>query len=198
MPRAKSKKSEVTRQKLMQAAHRLFREKGFEATSVREITEAANVSKGTFYLYFETKFDVLKAYCMPFINGFQSIAQTIQAADVTQYPRHIEMIIDSIIREMENNEGSMLLLHSEEISRIMAGTGVIEIFEKTFVAPVAAYIDRGVEAGLFCRVNSRLYARIIIMLCHQALESAAMYGYPGDIDEVRNVLCESIMRMLKP
>lgn len=75
MPKAKSIKSEQTRQSLLVAAHRLFHEKGFEGTAVREITEAAGVSKGTFYLYFETKFDILKAYSKEFLVRFSAVVQ---------------------------------------------------------------------------------------------------------------------------
>src|SRR3954463_2105524 len=47
------------REKGVRAAVRLFAEKGFEATSVREIVEAAGVTKGGLYHYFESKGDLL-------------------------------------------------------------------------------------------------------------------------------------------
>lgn len=46
---SKIKKSEATKLRIVQAAQRLFQKKGFEATSVREIVEAAGCAKGTFY-----------------------------------------------------------------------------------------------------------------------------------------------------
>jgi AcrR family transcriptional regulator len=45
-----------TRQVLQQAFIDSVRDKGFAATSVQEITERANVNRGTFYLHFEDKF----------------------------------------------------------------------------------------------------------------------------------------------
>lgn len=44
-----------TRQVLQQAFIESVRDKGFAATSVQEITERANVNRGTFYLHFEDK-----------------------------------------------------------------------------------------------------------------------------------------------
>lgn len=48
-----------TRNALMRAALELFRAKGFDATTIEEITEAADVSPRTFFHHFETKEEVL-------------------------------------------------------------------------------------------------------------------------------------------
>ena len=48
-----------TRNKIILAAKKLFDREGFEATSVDQIVKAADVAKGTFYQYYETKVDVL-------------------------------------------------------------------------------------------------------------------------------------------
>jgi AcrR family transcriptional regulator len=54
------KKSE-TRQALRDAAHRLFAEKGFSQTTIDDIAEAANVSRRTFFRYYDSKDDLLRS-----------------------------------------------------------------------------------------------------------------------------------------
>lgn len=44
-----------TRQQLLDAAEQVFGEKGFEQSSIAEITQRAKVALGTFYVYFENK-----------------------------------------------------------------------------------------------------------------------------------------------
>lgn len=47
-----------TQQQLLDAARTIFAERGYQATSVAAITDAASTAHGTFYLYFRNKEDV--------------------------------------------------------------------------------------------------------------------------------------------
>jgi AcrR family transcriptional regulator len=62
-----------TRARLYRAALDLFAERGFMETTVENITEAADVGKGTFFNYFPTKEHVLAAY------GAERVARVEQA-----------------------------------------------------------------------------------------------------------------------
>ena len=56
----KTRKAQATRQRQLKAAEALFAEKGFFATSIVDITQAANVALGTFYLYFPSKLAIFQ------------------------------------------------------------------------------------------------------------------------------------------
>ena len=49
----------MTRQRLIAEARRLFRERGYAATSLEQIAEAAGVTKGAIYGHFSSKEDLL-------------------------------------------------------------------------------------------------------------------------------------------
>ena len=51
-----------TRERLFQAALKLFADRGYQQTTVEAITEAADVGKGTFFNYFPTKEHVLATF----------------------------------------------------------------------------------------------------------------------------------------
>ncbi len=55
----RERKKAKTKALLQQHALRLFKEQGYEATTVEQITEAAEVSPSTFFRYFPTKEDVV-------------------------------------------------------------------------------------------------------------------------------------------
>lgn len=59
---AKKSKGESTRSIILETALRLFRERGFEETTMRLIAEEADVSLGNAYYYFKSKDDLVHAF----------------------------------------------------------------------------------------------------------------------------------------
>lgn len=55
----RERKKEETRERIFKEAIRLFRDRGFEKTTIDDITERADVAKGTFFNYFPRKESVL-------------------------------------------------------------------------------------------------------------------------------------------
>lgn len=58
-PSLRERKKAQTRAAIQSHALRLFREQGYDATTIEQIIEAANVSETTFFRYFPTKEDVV-------------------------------------------------------------------------------------------------------------------------------------------
>jgi AcrR family transcriptional regulator len=56
----RERKKDEPRRALREAAHRLFAEKGFAQTTIDDITEAADVSRRTFFRYYDSKEDLLR------------------------------------------------------------------------------------------------------------------------------------------
>ncbi|WP_161965803.1 TetR/AcrR family transcriptional regulator [Steroidobacter cummioxidans] len=68
--RPRTKPAELRREELLDAAQQLFVDKGIGATSIDDIASAAEVAKGTFYLYFPSKEALLHALQERFVAGF--------------------------------------------------------------------------------------------------------------------------------
>ncbi|GAC1636095.1 MAG: TetR/AcrR family transcriptional regulator [Candidatus Acidiferrum sp.] len=61
-PSRRERRSADIRERLFRSALKLFAQKGFAETTVEDITEAADVGKGTFFNYFPSKDHILLAF----------------------------------------------------------------------------------------------------------------------------------------
>ena len=59
------------KQQVIQNAHQLFIEKGYQATSIQDILDRSGISKGTFYNYFSSKSELLKAVFISVNKDFE-------------------------------------------------------------------------------------------------------------------------------
>lgn len=56
----KTKKGQDTLNRILEETERLFSQKGYYHTSIKDITDAAEVGTGTFYIYFDSKLSLYK------------------------------------------------------------------------------------------------------------------------------------------
>lgn len=92
-------RGERTRRKIREAANHLFLADGFHATTVDSIVEAAGVSKGTFYLHFERKEDLLLEYGS---TRLQRIREALPDLLVDRtFAEAVDTLLDLVVRGKE-------------------------------------------------------------------------------------------------
>lgn len=93
------------RQSLLDAAYALFTEKGVAKTSVDEIVRGANVAKGTFYLYFHDK-DQLLGQLVYNISA-QVLEEAYEWLDERRTPDFVEnvlLLLDYVVEYFKRNK----------------------------------------------------------------------------------------------
>lgn len=83
----RERKKRETRLSLMEAALRLFGENGYDATTVKDITDAAGVAKGTFFNYFETKEAILPAIAAHRLEQLDAVLTSREEAPASPVAR---------------------------------------------------------------------------------------------------------------
>ena len=72
-PRATTPKAEETRERILDAALTLFREQGFDETTMRDIATKANVATGAAYYYFRSKEELVMAFYVRSANEAREV-----------------------------------------------------------------------------------------------------------------------------
>ncbi len=79
MPEPKNKRAEI-----QEAAARLFRDKGYAATSMRDLARAVDIKASSIYNHFESKEDILRQICFDnahrFLEGLQEVERAEDSA----------------------------------------------------------------------------------------------------------------------
>ena len=150
-----------TKAKLLQSAKELFSEKGYHQTTVDDIVQKAQVSKGAFYFYYKSKEEIMKALVLDMsdrmignlekrVNEGLSVDETLKLC-VSEF---LEMFYED--RHIAYIFFFELLGTSEEFRRLH--------FEKTArVRELLLHlVKRGIEKGEIKRVNHEVVVCLLM------------------------------------
>ncbi|SAI39775.1 TetR family transcriptional regulator [Bordetella ansorpii] len=164
--RPRTKPAETRRGELMDAALALFLDKGFDGASVDEIVNRADVAKGTFYLYFKTKDDVLQALRERFVEQFLACLEDAVAGCAAddwagRLDAWIEAGIALYLKEFALHD---LVFHEFRPSHRHARN------DNVVIAHLARLIEGGVRAGAWRSRNPRQTAAMVFSAVHGAVD----------------------------
>jgi AcrR family transcriptional regulator len=95
----RQEKKEEQRQAILDVALQLFREQGFGATRVQDVTERLRISEGTFFNYFPTKGAVLDAAAADLLDR----ATVLLHHDVADHDRAVLERLEELVRDFAAN-----------------------------------------------------------------------------------------------
>jgi AcrR family transcriptional regulator len=81
-----------TRNKLLEAASRVFAEKGLDSATIADITNGADVGKGTFYYHFKDKNGVISELIKGVLGELDAAIES-KCADIRDLPELLDTII---------------------------------------------------------------------------------------------------------
>src|SRR5271157_4035706 len=107
-----SKDPTVRKQELVMAACELIKEKGFEQVSVSDIVKKVGVAQGTFYYYFQTKYDILDAVIDHYMEDAIGHIQLIEADSSLNALEKLRIIINYSLKVGVYGKNFIEFLHS--------------------------------------------------------------------------------------
>ncbi|MBU0516779.1 MAG: TetR/AcrR family transcriptional regulator [Proteobacteria bacterium] len=152
-------KGQSTRATLIEAAHEVFREKGYYRASVSEIARRRSLAQGTFYQYFKNKEQVFLELNDQIISRFWRLARAV--------PEKLEF------RLALRGEVELLLDHTREnfaFHRILGESELIDRVTVSYYEAIARQIRdffrRQAQAGHIRPIDPNLLAYALIGICY--------------------------------
>jgi len=139
------KKPEERRLELVEAARRVFREKGYSAANVTDIIKEVGISQGTFYIYFDGKEAVFDAVAEAIVmEGFDAIKSIVTREDLSVLEKIQQTMI--YLLTLETAERWTDELAARRLRHLRDRVGGIAL--DLYVPIVADIIKQGVDEGV--------------------------------------------------
>ena len=186
----RKRRKEARPSELTAAALALFVEKGFAATRLDDVASHAGVSKGTLYLYFDSKEDLFKAV----------IAEGIvpRIAEAVQYIGGFEGTCVALLRQLIENWwaqiGSTPLAGVAKliISESRNFPEVARYYQESVILPIRALLrtvlERGMAAGEFREMDAEAVIDVIISPLLALVLSRFSIGLCSRMDDPETLL----------
>ncbi|MBL0727137.1 TetR/AcrR family transcriptional regulator [Piscinibacter sp. HJYY11] len=200
----RQRRKEARPQELLDAALELFVEKGFAATRSDEVAVRAGVSKGTLYLYYPSKEELLKAVIQQNLSGV--IAEG--AGIVDQFEGQSAELLAMLMRMWWVRVGNSPAggIHKIMMSEVRNFPEIAQFYRDEVIQPAADLLirtlRRGVERGEFRPLPYEetvhaLIAPLIFMSLHKnSFGACPAEGMDFDPDRVIDVHIELMLHGL--
>ncbi len=185
LSKLQQKRSRETRAKLISAAVDLWREHGFDETTVAEVCDAAGVSKGTFYFYFPRKEDLLLELAVTTSERTDAeVQRQLESAQPTA-----ELVHDLIVTMAKRTQRTPRALLARTVQELLASVGQRwedargerSAFGQTFTR----IFDRAKQRGeLPDGYHPADLASMMTILLLQGMLGWAWGGYPTSLEKV--------------
>jgi AcrR family transcriptional regulator len=175
----RERKKQAVKAALEQTALRLFMEKGYENTTVEEISEAVDVSTRTFFRYFATKDEVLFAHQAERLAAIRTF--------FAERPAHeppadtVRAVVDFFAEDLAAN-ADLLVVQATVYREARLPAGIIRLRQDELIEAVAA----GLAPGLGRSAGIRPVVIATATMCAVELAARSWFrgGRQGDLREM--------------
>ena len=156
-----------TKRKIFETSMKLFAEKGYDATSIEEITATVGVAKGTLYYHFSSKEEIFNFLIEEGIKLLQNSVD-IKTAKLENYVDKIKAVVLIQIKIVNKYEDFITILlgqfYGKEARNKMCQKHIYEYIEK-----IERIVEQGIKAGQIKQGNPKVIASEIYALIPSTL-----------------------------
>lgn len=177
-------------QKLISAAFDLFENNGISAVSIDDIVKKAGVAKGTFYLYFKDKFDLISKLILKKAAEYMNLTSEIpDIKNDEEFDRYIKKYIDLLVDFLEKNKTLTLLIDKNVHICVNAVIENREGSVKEMYDKILVYFEKMGFSAQEISIKMYLCIDLIVSSCCNAI----LRGKPYSLNEVKPHLYDIVV-----
>ena len=166
-----SKTSKATRNRIVNTAWKLFYEQGYDDTTIDDIIEAAHISRGSFYHYFDGKDALIGGITYLFDDAYDEICAHLDS-NLSPIEKLLTLTQESFFM-IENTVPVQLL--SKIMSSQLAGSSDSSLLnpDRTYFKVIRQIVTEGKEKQVF----KESYSVNEIVVAYALFERGLMYDW---------------------
>lgn len=161
MSKIKSNKNGTRKDVIIAKAARLFREKGYSASSMRDLAEEVGVEAASLYNHISSKSEILQEICFKVANKFMSHIDAIDNSDLDSIAR-IEAVLRFHVQQMVNHYEEVYVADREWKHLIDPYLSNYQNQRRTYRQRIAQIIEEGIRKEEIKNIDAP--TAVIIML----------------------------------
>lgn len=182
--------------RILEAAYQLFLEQGFDAVSIQEIAERADVAKGTFYLYFHDKDDLKEELITRKSNElFRAALKALHQTDIIDFEEQVIFIVSYVVDILAQNP-EILRLIAKDLSLGLFNHKVGEMLMDDD-ADLMRYLIRAAKRSGVHFKNPRVLLFMIVELASSTCFSCILNAEPLEIAVFKPYLYDAIRQLIR-
>ncbi len=187
----KARRGPLTRKQILDASLRLFSEKGFARTSVRDIARGAGITDAAIYYHFSSKRDLFEALFEE--RGITSALSSLENVTIEE-PLGETLVGIAIAAQgiMQRNKDFMKVLLSEAMSEDPVATEDYRLVTERWRNAEARILREYVGRGDLPEIDVDVAARQLVVLSVGPFMDALMSGQDQDGEEPSPELLERV------
>ena len=176
MPKRAAPPPPGVRENLLGAALDLFTQKGYAATTVREIVEAAHVTKPALYYYFHSKEGVYLEILGESLEGFRKVLAGLPG-DSLRADAALRNLCDTIFVQFQDNIKVVRLVYAAFYGPPQCAPPFdFEAFHTLLSGAISRWIDVGIRRGQFRRGDRQAMTLAVLGAFDVATEIELIHG----------------------
>jgi len=184
---------ERRRQEILAAAARIFAEKGYAATTTREVAAAADLAEGTLYNYFANKRELLLAVA-------SEAEAPMEAAAMAASQIRDRAGLVTVVEQALDLPAPRLAFMRTMLAEAWVDDHILEEFAVIRLGRIhrrlTAFITERVADGTFRQIDPALTAQLVIGMFGAVLLPTLRGATPPPDADQRRILAESIVGLL--